>query len=253
MNVSRRGFHASALALAVLPVRAQAPAPRSYVVASFAGDKIELVGAGMQTGTRLDPNTRHAVPDSGGAMDKVLLGAVARGLAAADAAASVALTLVAPSRLHDSPESLLQPDGVALPGAVVDVIEQRQATHVVLVTKLTDDARFELRDRTVGRGKLRGLGFYLDEWQRLENVESRESGRGFIAPYVYVRLSLVDVSTAKVLRERKVAVSEVVPIYASKTAATPWDALGQEEKARRLESLIRTHVTPAAQALAAPR
>lgn len=253
MSVSRRGFHALALSWVAAPTRAQSPAPRRYLVASFVGDTIEFVGAGMQTGTRLDPNGRHAVADSAASMDKAVLAAVAGGLEKADRAAPVAFALVPPSKLHDSPESMLQPDGVALPGAVVDLIERHRATHVVLVTKLRDEARFQLREKTVGRGKLRGLGFYLDEEERLYSDDSRDVGRGFFAPYVYVRLSLVDVSTAKVVRETRVAASEVVPIYASKTAATPWEALSQEEKARRLEALIRRRVAPAAEALAAPR
>jgi hypothetical protein len=254
MNVSRRGFQALALSLLAGRSPAQAPAPRSYVIASFVGDKIEFVAAGMQTGTRLDPNARLAMEDRGGAMDKAVLAAVADGVAAADAAAPVALALVPPSRLHDDPERMLQPDGVALPGPVVDLIERSKATHVVLVTKLRDDARFQLKHETIGRGKLRGLGFYLDESQRLYDVDgSRDEGRGFFAPYAYLRLSLVAVATAKVVLEARVTASEVVPIYASKTAATPWEALGHEEKARHLVALIRSHVRPAAQALVAPR
>lgn len=266
MNVSRRAFQALALSLAAtaawaqsqkesqLRPQAQTPAPRSYVIASFVGDKIEYVGAGIQTGTRLDPNARHAVEDRGGSMDKAVLAAVAAGLAEADPKAPVAFALVPPSRLHESPELMLQPDGVALPGAVVDLIEQRRATHVVLVTKYRADASFHLKHETIGRGKLRGLGFYLDESQGLYDVDdTRAVGRGFMSPYVYVKLSLVDVATAKAVYEATVTGSEVVPIYASKTAATPWEALSQEEKARRLESLIRNSVAAAAKLVATAR
>lgn len=226
---------------------------RRYVVASFVGDRIEFVSGAMQTGTRLDPNARDIVDDTNASMDKVVLAAVTEGIEAADRGAPVTITVMPPSRLHQNPETMLRPDGVALPGAVVDLIEQRKATHVVLVTKYDADATFQLHDTTAGRGKVRGLGFYVDVDTKVHTVETREGSRGFIAPFVYVRLSLVDAAKGEVIRERTVRGGEVVPTHASRDAATPWQALSPADKMSRLSAVIRRHVGPATEALVAGR
>jgi hypothetical protein len=237
--------------LCVLP--ALAADARRYVAASFVGDKIELIGAHMQTGSHLDPNVRHEVTDLAGTFDKIVLKAVGDAIARVDRDATVSLLSVPPSRFHERPEEMLRSDGVAMPSAAVDVIERERATHVVLVTKQRGDAKFKLREGTIGEGKLRGIGYFVDNDTPLVGVESRVHGNGFIAPFVYVRLSLVDVNTGQVVREERVQATEVVPALAYEKAVTPWQALSADQKVQRLEAMIRSGIGAAIETLLAGR
>lgn len=250
--LSRRVCLAVAAMAFVGPLSGQT-GQRRYVVASFVGDKIDIVGAAMQTGSRLNTNSRTDVRDGEAALDKVVLAAVADAVARADRSAPVSLLSVPPSRLHDSPETMLRPDGVALPGAVVDVIDRQKATHVVLVTKLGGDAAFAVRNTTIGTGKVRGLGFYVDNERELKSEQTGRTSRGFVGTFVYVRLSLVDAASGTVTRERLVRGSELVLAITNETAASPWQELSAEQKVERLSALIRREIGPATQSLISDR
>jgi hypothetical protein len=252
MHPSRRTCLTVA-AMALAGSLAAQPSPRRYVVASFVGDKLDIVGAAMQTGSRLDNNSRKDVRDSEAALDKVVLAAVADAIERADRGAPVSLLSVPPSRLHDNPESMLQADGVALPGAVVDVIDKQKATHVLLVTKLGGDAAFAVQNTTIGSGKVRGLGFYVDAQRPIKDVDTGRTSRGFLGPFAYVRLSLVDAATGKVMREKLVRGSEMVLSTSADQAASPWLALSAHEKVDRLSALVRREVGTAAESLIADR
>jgi hypothetical protein len=236
--VRRRLLTGSAAACAGLlaaPLRAQAA--RRCAVISLVGDQLELVYARVVTDTSLDRNRRRSVPDPQGTMDGYALTAIGRALDA-EGGASAALLTVPPSPLHEQPERLFDDRSLALPGSLVDAIEQNRASHVVLLTKQRADASIPVVQGHLGVGKLRGLGYYIDTDMPLRIVETGATGSGLIAPYVYVKLTLADARNGAILNQRSCTAARIYALAARDAATDAWDVLKPEEKVQRLRDLL---------------
>lgn len=249
--ISRRGLLAAAASTMALPAGAQQG--RRYLVVSLIGDRLAIIGAQVTVGSNLDRNIRSSIGDTQGAFDRFALAAANDAIARAEPTAKVSLLSLPASRFHDEPERLFQRDGVALPGPVVDVIEKQAITHLILLTKFAAEARFFLYQRSIGIGKLKGVGFYVDPETRLSDLSTGKEGDGFLGPFVYVRASLVDVSTGAVAREELIRATEVLPTYGSATAVKPWEVLSSEQKIERLKRMLETEIAKAIPALIGAR
>lgn len=242
-GIARRALLTAAGGVIAFAARAQQG--RRYLVVSLVGDRLAIIGAQVTVGSNLDRNLRSSISDAQGAFDRFALAAASDAISRAEPSATVSLLSLPASRLHDEPERLFQRDGVALPGPVVDVIEKQGITHVVLLTKYSAEARFMLYQRSIGIGKLKGVGFYIDPETRLSDVATGRDGDGFLGPFVYVCASLVDVSTGAVTREELIRASEVLPTYSSPSAVRPWDVLSPEQKIERLKGMLETELRKA--------
>jgi hypothetical protein len=236
MNVDRR----KTLALtAALPLGwpAQA-ASRRFAALSLLADQLDVVYARPSTGSHLDRNQRQSVDADAGAFDRLALQALQRAVQRSEPGAQVTmLALPTTSRLYTEPDRIFGSKAVALPGAVVDALIAAKATHLFLLTKIRDDVRVPLVDRTIGIGTVRGLGFYVDTEVRLQRQQTGEVSSGVLAPFVYVRLSLVDVASGEILRDQSIrAMRPFIP--AGRDALDPWQLLTAEEKVDALKSLL---------------
>jgi hypothetical protein len=227
----------AALAVAFSSGAARAQTARRYAVVSLIGDQLDVVFAGKQTGTLLDPNRHALLADPEGAMDRIALAATARALEA-DGRSSAALLALPPTPMHEQAEYWVEDKTVSLPGKLVDALELSRATHLVLLTKRRADADIPLLHTRLGVGKLRGLGYYVDPRPRIRMIESNEVAYGVLAPYVYFQLTLADAITGAVLNQRPCASARPYPVASSDTAANPWDVLSAEEKSERLRELL---------------
>jgi hypothetical protein len=248
--ITRRVLLAASLGV---PLLTHAQGARRYVVVSLIGDKLGIVVAQNTTGSHLDRNLRSFSDDSSGTFDRWAVVAVAEELARIESAAAVFAVPMPPSKLHDQPELLLRSDGVVLPDAVVDVIERERATHVLLLTKIHANATFQLVNQPVGVGKLRGVGFYVDGTMALESVDDTEKrARGFISPYVYVRLSLVDVGNGRVVRDAEIKETQVFATFRNPNALVPWDAMDNEQKLATLRKMLESALSRSTRAVVRP-
>jgi hypothetical protein len=226
---------AAALALAG-PATA---APLTIAVVSMIGDKLEIIAPQVTTGSSLDRNFRTTLEGKSGAFDVFMLDAVDQAVAAVNREISTTLIKVSPSKLYDEPERMFNGKQVGLPGAVVDELERVKAQYVLLVTKFRADVRVPFRSEFIGIGKVRGLGFYVDVENRVTMVDSRETAPGFLAPYAYFRMSLVDVRTGELRRDQVVTLMENWPVAARPEASNSWEVLSAAQKVESLERLIR--------------
>jgi hypothetical protein len=119
------------------------------------------------------------------------------------------------------------------------------ATHLVLVTKRRSAASFRITAGTIGRGFLAGIGFYLDSVTRLHYDQSNQESPGFIAPYAYLSVSLVDAATLRTVKSATAAESAMSLSIDSKVAVQAWDALTAQQKVEALEGVIKSGVTRA--------
>ena len=238
MHRNRRHALALATTAALWPICVLADA-RRYAVLSLLADKFDVVNARPGVGSNLDQNRRQTFIDPGGAFDRYAAGAVERAIHGIDASAAVTmLTLPTTSRLFDQPDRIFEGKTIALPGSVVDALIAAKASRLVLLTKHRGDARVPLVDGSTGAGTVRGLGFYVDVDLYLTRRETGESSYGVLAPFVYLRLSLVDVESGEIVRERLVRAMESYLPAGKPGVVHPWDTLNAEQKVDALKRLL---------------
>lgn len=217
--------------------------PRKYAVLSLIGDGFLLVRHTMETGSSLDRNVREFIELNNPAIDNATVLAVDRAVKAAQPGAEVVLLGTRDPTLFAAQRKALE-EGGGSQGIVAllrDVLSGSQATHLILVTKLRHDAMLKLQFRSTGSGKLEGVGFYMDFALRTSRSDTGERGRGFLAPFAYFKVSLIDLRTAATLSEEDVVASTTRSAARSDTLH-PWDAMSSNEKAGVLQSMIRSEI-----------
>ena len=215
-----------------------AAADRSYAVISLVGDRLLIAQASMATGSRIDRNPRQFLALKSDVLDRSAVRAVDAALRAAEPAARVELLAPNDPKLYEAANGALGPEGgAALAATLAPALRGIGTTHWILVSKYRGDTRARLLEGTIGTGQLEGLGFYIDRDRNLQNVDTGEHAIGFVAPFAYLRFTLVEAASGRVLAE---VVDPATKTVSSATATHPWDAFTPEEKVQALESLLRS-------------
>ncbi len=218
---------------------ADAAAP-TYAVLSLIGDQFTIVGRQMSTGSHLDRNSQLPVVVDNAVLDSVATTAAETAVKRAQPGAATLRVSIRDPRLFALQERLLTDtaESKAMRESLRDVLVKSGATHLLLVVKHREQARFAMRDSSVGSGSVAGLGFYVDDATRTVRTETGERSQGFIAPYAYVTVALLDVATMRVTGSKSASDSAVITPADSKEAVVAWDALGAEAKVRALNNVI---------------
>jgi hypothetical protein len=235
---------AGAASAADAPASSPAPA-RTYAVVSLIGDQFSVVSRRPDVGTRVDPNERVAFPIPDAVFDRIAANAVEKGLNDVRPATPVLQALIRDSRLFALQDKLLgeSEESHDMRIALRDLLVKAGATHLILVTKRRGEARFTTVNGTIGGGgSISGLGFYLDNETRMGNVDSKREGVGFLAPFSYLMVTLLDLPTMQVIRSKPSLESLMWLPVEKEGADRAWDALTAKEKVDALELLIRRAV-----------
>jgi hypothetical protein len=226
------------LLLLFAPLLASAQA-RQYAVLSLVGDQILIVQREMGTGSRIDKNTRTPLPVTGGTLDRAVLLAVDDAVRRADPAAKPVLLATRDPALYAVAQKSLDEGGVArVFEAVRPVVAGAKATHLLLVTKHRHRAMLRLKGGHVGNGWLEGVGFYLDHGTGDSSNTATETERGFISPFTYFKVSVIDLARGTVVGE-DYAIGSNAHTVENGMIGNAWTALTTEEKDRQLTELIR--------------
>jgi hypothetical protein len=238
-KIDRRSAVGGLLALASAPASWAAEPPPRTAVMSIVGDSITLVYWVVRTGSRADRNPQRAVPIADNTLDKAVLLAFDDALRSAAPGLEPVLMSWRSTELYELQDAVFedQPKAKAVRDTLRERLIQAKAQRLVLVTKQRAPARMQLAGNTLGSGNLAGLGFFAQRVE-LENIETRETGSGFLAPYAYLRASLVDVESMKVLRETSASESMPVMLRNSDSASNPLDALDGPQKYQALVRVI---------------
>jgi hypothetical protein len=213
--------------------------PRHYAVLSLVGDQLSIVRRENSTGTRLDANQKLAVKVTNGALDRAMLLATDEAIRKADPAARPVLLTTRDPALYAAAERELDTGATArVFEAVRPVVVGAKATHLVLVTKHRHRAMLRLTGGHVGSGWLEGLGFYLDGGTGDSSYRSTDAERGFIAPFTYFKVSLIDLARGIVIAE-DYAIGSSAHAMPTSQIGNAWQALSDEEKDRQLTQLMR--------------
>jgi len=238
-SIRRAAARACALgALALAPLVHAADKGPTIAVLSLVGDQIDVVSFQDQTGSLTDPNIHQRVPFAAAQLDFVALAAAKDVLAEVDPSFDIALLAASKPESYAAQDKLFDGGRAKLPPEVETAVQREHASQLVLVTKYRADARLNVTNGALGNGKIEGLGFCIDYVHRVRDPKTHEVSEGFVAPYAYLQMTLVDAATAKVLRQIAVTDSYTFAPTHGSAKTGPWDALTPAEKVDALKSLV---------------
>src|SRR5258706_2268180 len=158
----------------LLAATASLPAePRKYAVLSLIGDVMLISEWVPSTGARVDPNVKEFIPISEGVFDKAALLSVNNAIKAVDPAANPVLLFARERLLYEEQNRMLDAGGksIELLQHVRGLLAGTGATHLILITKLRNEARLQMAHTPVGSGPLEGVGFYTDSTIETPTIE----------------------------------------------------------------------------------
>ena len=237
------------LLVTALPASA-ADAPAKYAVLSLIGDSLTLVSHRPSVGTRVDPNLRDTVALTDPVFDDtVLLTAEKVLLQVAPATGAPALLSTSGSSAYADARRWISDQKFTAPPWLDAALKADRATHLLLVTKHRAEASFQFAGEKAGVGSLEGLGFFIDRQRITLRTDTGARGIGFLAPYAYFRVSLIDLASSQLIGQRLVGASASLSGADSKDGLGPWDVLTDAEKVAYLKQLIGQEVEKAIVAL----
>lgn len=217
----------------VLAAAPAAAAQRTFGVLSLIGDSFLIVNhENVKAGEPgIDRRTVLYLPEH--AFDNTVSADVREAIGQSAPGARVVNLAGTKSLYPQEGESLEDPRPVL--ARVQSVVASAGVTHLVLITKLRGRADVPL-DAKEGPKTLDGLGFYLDPAAPTGNRDAPAAG--YLAPFAYFRVWLVDVASKKVIGYREVA--EISPVARARSSMSQlWESLPASEKVQMVHSLVR--------------
>ncbi len=131
----------------------------------------------------------------------------------------------------------------ALPAWVLQAVRERRLSHVLLLTRHRGEVRLLTATNTTiarQRGRVDGLGFYLDAEYKVKDANTGAVSNGALGPHVLVELTLMETDSAKVVRSHTIDEQFLLGAIESQGAVDPWSYLSAEQKVTLLrEALAR--------------
>lgn len=240
-------------AWAALALPAAAQSPRAYAVVSQLARDVSVVVANPAIGSMLGNNSVSRIPIAQGLLDKFVLNTTRNVLAQQAKGSRVFLVSPLDEDLVPGLQSVKEGSRVEIPADALEAFKSQGSTHLIIFSRHRSEASLRFLDGRGGTGSLEGMGFYVDRSVIVTNTDTRQTGRGYIAPYLHARASLIDVASGRVLRTLEIRDSLTVANTRDDAASTDvWDSLPPAEKVRKLLELLDQHVEPSVKALLAP-
>jgi hypothetical protein len=228
----------SVLLAALLAAAANAAEVRKLALLSALGGTLTVVTHRMETGSHLDRNQLEALETGDTAIDNLAVNAAIEAIQSASTPGHTELQALRFPGQHDS-ASWFEGQRFLPPDALRSVLTQTGATHLLLIQRQRAPSMLQTRHASTGSGHLEGLGFYVDREQKLRRADTGQVGVGFLAPYVYVKLLLIDLSSGQVERERAIAASRTISAARNKDGFDPWQSLDASQKLAAINGLMR--------------
>ena len=228
------------------------PAAPTYAVLSLVGDELDAVTYQPQTGSLLNTNSHQAIPMRADILDNVALRAINKAVRAAGPVTDVALLAASEPAVFTNASHYFVGNQVKLPADLEGAIVEAKANRLLLVTKHSGEARLKSKNGYIGNGKLEGLGFYVDTVHRMHDEDNNKRAPGFLAPFVYVDVTLVDTVSHTILRKTTITATETIAAADNATGAGAWEVLNGEQKVAELSRILTQSLADAVPKLLQP-
>ena len=250
-----------ALALAQKPKGAPPPPPETVVEdktprdpnklagLSLLGDSVQLLSLSPARGDTVQSGEWAATPAGG--LDNAVLQALDSAIKGVGKGREIKLYTSTTRSLFGDPANLFVNGRLSLPGKLGEAVRQSGAAYLLLVTRSRQEPALAAALPARILASLEGPGFVLDQRPSGQIGFDGQGGLPVFAPYVSIRVALIDLSDLKLKREQSLAVASRRPVAAA-DAANPWAATTPEQRFQALEALIQAELPKAVAGLVAP-
>ena len=215
---------------------------RKYLAISLLGDKVQMVSRQAKTGTHLDANLRESFELKGGVFDQAVLATLAAEFKDLEPKSSFQALKLAPASVLGDPTQLLEGERFVSPAVLTPVLQQLQATHLILIRPHRGESRIKTQRERQGTGVLEGLGLFIDRETPVTDGINSDKYYGFLAPFTYFKVALIDLNSGKLERELIVMESEARISHRKEAAADPWEVMSNVEKVEFLRDMLKKEV-----------
>ena len=250
-----------ALALAQKPKSAPAPAPEpvvqdktvrdtnQFAALSLLGDSVQLLSLSPARGDTVQSGEWTASPS--GSLDNAVLQALNVAVKASGKSRDIKLYTSTTRSLFGDPATLFVNGRLSLPGKLGEAVRQSGAAYLLLVTRSRQEPALAgaLPQRILTT--LEGPGFVLDQRPSAQIGFDGQGGLPVFAPFVSIRVALIDLNDLKLRRKQSLAGASRLPVSAA-AAGNPWAATTTEQRMKALEDLIEAELPKAVAGLVAP-
>lgn len=223
--------------------------PNKLAGLSLLGDSVQLIGLSPARGDTVQAGEWTATPAGG--LDNAVLQALDATVKAAGKGREIKLYTSTTRSLFGDPAALFVNGRLSLPGKLGDAVRQSGAAYLLLVTRSRQEPALAAALPARILASLEGPGFVLDQRPSGQIGFDGQGGLPVFAPFVSLRVALIDLSDLKLKREQSIAVASRLPV-ASADAANPWGATTAEQRVNALAALIEAELPKAAAGLVAP-
>ena len=210
-----------------------------YAVISLIGDRMQIAYAKGVEGQPVDRIDRRYLPLDDTTIDRAALLAVNDKLREVAPASDPVLLQAFDRTLFDTGGGMAS----IIEWVRTTVKDQKGAkvTRAVLVTKATYDGIPALQKPYVGSGTLEGVGFFVGRTPPPAGLDPNSAGPGFLCPFAYFEVSVVDLVSGRVLRTERGLASDLISASGTDTG-NPWDTLSGQQKVKKLTDMVRAEV-----------
>jgi hypothetical protein len=128
---------------------------------------------------------------------------------------------------------------VELPAWVTDAARDAALSHALIVTSNSGVMQFRTAlSEVVGSDRVTGIGFVVSGAGRSKNLVTGAVSTGYLAPFVQLRLTLVDLSGPRLVHSASLSEGYIVTSSTAE-APDPWRYMSRPEKAKALDALLR--------------
>jgi hypothetical protein len=230
----------AALAILSLSIASQADtsqAPIHIAAISLLGDHLTVVRRAISVHSHLDPNEKQVLTLQDATFDDSALTLIDKQLQQRTPQPMISLLAISDADTYKQQDQLIEGDRYIGNALIDQQLKVENATQLILVTKRRGDVYLP-GSAAHGEAKFEGLGFYVDANYRMRRSDTLETGFGYLAPYAYFNVSLIDLTTRKVIACKPVELTYPLSAARSKSSVDPWEALDADHKVSALKNLI---------------
>lgn len=209
---------------------------QKYAVISLIGDRMQLAYARGVEGQPVDRIERRYVPLQDSAIDRAALLAANEQIKRLRPGSEPVLLQAFERSYFDTSSG-----SAAIVEWIRQLVKDKKVTHAILITKLAYGGIPDLQKPYIGNGDLEGVGFFVGRTTPPTGADANGAGPGFLAPFAYFEMTVIDLATGRPLRREKGLASDLISATGTDTG-NPWDALSGEQKVRKLMEMVSKEI-----------
>lgn len=215
---------------------------RRFAAVSLLGSSVNVVTRHSGSGGPVCLDGQENFKRLGGVFDMTAVHALKEAVVQNEPMDSVKMLELASATLLGDPDKLIEGNRLLRPAMLEDTLKRLKATHLLLVVPYRSDADINAVDSSLGNCLPWGLGYYLGHDTSMQQHETGERHIGYVAPYVRIKLALVNLVTAQVEGEH--LVEKALPIISerSESAGELWGRMTTLQKLATLSDVLKQEI-----------